>query len=36
MYSIRISSMTLTVSFAGFRSSPSPYIKFRTAHDNLV
>jgi len=28
MYSIRISSITPTVSFAGFRSSPKPYIRF--------
>ena len=30
MYSIRISSITPTVSFAGFRSSPKPYIRFFT------
>ena len=30
MYSISISSITFTVSFAGFRSSPNPYIRFRT------
>ena len=30
MYSINISSMTLTVSFAGLRSSPKPYMRLRT------
>ena len=30
MYSIRISSITLTVSLAGLRSSPKPYIRFFT------
>ena len=30
MYSINISSITFTASFAGFRSSPNPYIRFRT------
>ncbi|KAJ7801197.1 hypothetical protein B0H14DRAFT_2897043, partial [Mycena olivaceomarginata] len=28
MYSIRISSITFTVSLAGFRSSPKPYMRF--------
>ena len=31
MYSMRISSMTFTESLAGLRSSPNPYIRFRTA-----
>ena len=30
MYSVNISSITFTASFAGLRSSPNPYIKFRT------
>ena len=30
MYSMRISSITFTVSFAGLRSSPKPYMRLRT------
>jgi hypothetical protein len=35
MYSINISSITFTASFAGLRSSPNPYIRFRTRTKEL-
>ena len=36
MYSINISSITFTVSFAGLRSSPNPYIRFRTKPRSFI